>query len=144
MDLLNNYGSILHPYNRRKAVGCIFILRAKNSLFPVSTVQFLIKLFNIEDKPLRKAMYQYLVNDIRRMNKHSKNQKINQGIMSFIQNYIKNHSDKAAQKSIKLMIDLYKRNIWTDNRAVNIISEGCFSSSPKIRLLSAYFLLETT
>lgn len=41
-------------------------------------------------------MYQYLVNDIRRMNKHSKNQKINQGIMSFIQNYIKNHSDKAA------------------------------------------------
>lgn len=38
------------------------------------------------------------------MNKHSKNQKINQGIKSFFQNYIANHSDKAAQKCVRLMI----------------------------------------
>lgn len=49
-----------------------------------------------------------------------------------------------TQKSIQLMIDLYKRNIWTDNRCVNIIAEGCFSQSSKIRMISAHFLIATT
>ena len=144
MDLLNNYGSILHHYNRRKSVGCIFILRAKNILFPVSTIEFLMKLMNLEDKQLRKTIYKYVVNDIRRMNKHSKNQKINLGIKNFIQNYNSNHSDKTVEKNLQLMIELYKRNIWTEARSVNIISEGCFNQSAKVRLLSAHFLLDTT
>jgi len=49
-----------------------------------------------------------------------------------------------AQKSLQLMIEFYKRNIWTDNRSVNAIAQGCFNSSPKIRLISAYFLIATT
>jgi len=27
-----------------------------------------------------------------------------------------------TQKSLQLMVDLYKRNIWTDNRSVNVIA----------------------
>ena len=49
-----------------------------------------------------------------------------------------------AQKSLQMMIELYKRNVWTDNRSVNIIAEGCFSQSPKIRLIAAHFLIATT
>jgi protein SDA1 len=49
-----------------------------------------------------------------------------------------------TQKALQLMIDLYKRNIWTDNRSVNIIAEGCFSQSPKIRIIAAHFLISTT
>lgn len=49
-----------------------------------------------------------------------------------------------TQKSLQLMIDLYKRNIWTDIRSVNVIAEGCFNSSPKIRMISSYFLISTT
>jgi protein SDA1 len=61
-----------------------------------------------------------------------------------MQNYNKTHADKTVQKNIQLIIDLYKRNIWTDTRAVNIIAEGCLNQSPKVRLLSAHFLLDTT
>lgn len=42
------------------------------------------------------------------------------------------------------MIDMYKRNIWTDNRTVNIIAEGCFNASPKNRLIACHFLISTT
>lgn len=78
------------------------------------------------------------------MNKHHKNLKINKQIRNFIyENVIKN-SDKMTEKSVKLMIDLYKRNIWTDNRSVNIIAQGCFNQSAKIRMISAYFLISTT
>ena len=42
------------------------------------------------------------------------------------------------------MIQLYKRNVWTDNRTVNIIAEACFAPSTKIRLMACHFLMETT
>ncbi len=42
------------------------------------------------------------------------------------------------------MIEFYRRNIWTDNRTVNIIADGCFNASAKIRLIACYFLISTT
>lgn len=45
---------------------------------------------------------------------------------------------------ITLSIDLWKRNIWVENKVVDLIARGCFNSSPKIRLTSAYFLISTT
>ncbi len=120
------------------------ILRAKNILYPISTIEFLLKQFNIEDKELRKILYKYILNDVRRMNRHHKNNKINQELKKFISQYITKYSDKTAQKSLQLMIEFYKRNIWTDNRTVNIIADGCFNASPKIRVIACYFLITTT
>ncbi len=84
------------------------------------------------------------MNDIRRMNSHHKNNQINQELKKFISQYITKYSDKTAQKSLQVMIDLYKKNIWTDNRTVNIIADGCFNSSHKIRLIASHFLITTT
>lgn len=78
------------------------------------------------------------------MNIHHKNVKINQQIRSYIHDHLLKHSDKMAQKTLQMMIDLYKRNIWTDNRSVNIISDGCFNQSNKIKLIAAHFLMSTT
>lgn len=120
------------------------ILRAKNILLPVSTIEFLLKQMRLEDKELRSMIYKYVLNDIRRMNSHHQNNKINQQIRAFISSYIPRHADKTAQKSLKLLIDLYKRNVWTDNRTVNIIAEACFGPSSRTRLMACYFLMETT
>jgi protein SDA1 len=89
-------------------------------------------------------IYKYVLNDIRRMNKHHQNNKINQQIRAFISSYIPKHTDKTSQKSLKLMVELYKRNVWTDNRTVNIIAEACFAPSSKNRLMACHFLMETT
>lgn len=120
------------------------ILRAKNILLPVSTIEFLLKQMRLEDKELRSMVYKYVLNDIRRMNAHHQNNKINQQIRAFISNYIPRHADKTALRSLKLLIDLYKRNVWTDNRTVNIIAESCFAPSSRSRLMACYFLMETT
>lgn len=86
----------------------------------------------------------YILNDVRRMNKHHQNNKINQELRKFIGNYAAKHGDKTAQKSIQLMVELYRRNVWNDARTVNIIAEGCFNELTKIKLLAAHFLISTT
>ena len=78
------------------------------------------------------------------MNRHHKNVKINQQIGNRIHDVICRNGDKMAEKSIKLMIELYKRNIWTDNRTVNTIAEGCFNQSAKVRMIASHFLIATT
>ena len=144
MKLMEELGPTLHHYIRKKCVGSIMILRAKNILIPVSTIEFLLLQMRLEDKELRKMIYKYLLNDIRRMNSHHQNNKINQQIRAFMSAYIPKHNDKTSQKSLKLMIELYKRNVWTDNRTVNIIAESCFAPSTRIRTMACHFLLETT
>jgi hypothetical protein len=41
-------------------------------------------------------------------------------------------------------IKLYKKNIWNDAKIINIIAAGCFNEYYKVKLVAAYFLLETT
>lgn len=144
MEMLTNYANILHPYNRRKAVSGIIILRSKNVLFPVATLQFLIGMLGVEDKVLRKTIYTFVLNDLQRINRHRRNNLINRQLQSWIHEYIRKNSDRVARKMVSLCIALYKKNIWSDVKVVNIIGAGCFSQSYKIRLISAHFLISTT
>jgi hypothetical protein len=43
MSLMDELGPSLHSYIRKKCAGSIMILRAKNILLPVNTIQFLLK-----------------------------------------------------------------------------------------------------
>ena len=89
-------------------------------------------------------LYSFILNDLKRLNKTHRSNKINNDLQSYFSNYIQKNSDVAAKKMISLSIDLWKRNIWTENKVVDLIARGCFNTSPKIRLISAYFLISTT
>lgn len=39
------------------------------------------------------------------------------------------------------MIELYKKNIWNDQKTVNVIAEACFSDAPKITATALHFFL---
>ena len=101
MKLMEELGPTLHPYLRKKCIGSIMILRAKNILIPVSTIEFLLRQMRLEDKELRSMIYKYVLNDIRRMNKHHQNNKSNQQLRAFISGFVPKHTDKTSQKSIK-------------------------------------------
>jgi protein SDA1 len=42
---------------------------------------------------------------------------------------------------MNVMIELYKRKIWNDDKTVNIISEACFNENPKIVVAACKFFL---
>lgn len=86
----------------------------------------------------------HIVNDVRRMNKHHKNQKINKSIQNLIFEILKTHSDGIAKRSLQIMITLYKKGVWVDEKTTNIIASGCLNDNYKIKLISCYFLISTT
>ena len=49
----------------------------------------------------------------------------------------------AARKSLDVMIELYRKNVWNDAKTVNVIATACFSSYAKIMVTALKFFLET-
>jgi protein SDA1 len=50
-------------------------------------------------------------------------------------------NETASKKSLTVMIDLYKRKVWNDDKTVNVISEGVLHDNPKIVASAAKFFL---
>ncbi|KAJ2792028.1 Severe Depolymerization of Actin, partial [Coemansia guatemalensis] len=47
----------------------------------------------------------------------------------------------AAKKSLDVCIELYRKRIWTDAKAVNVIVQACFSPINKVMLTAVQFFL---
>lgn len=52
-------------------------MRSKNLILPIQSISFLFSLLVCQSKELRKVIIAHVINDIKRMNKHSKNLIIN-------------------------------------------------------------------
>ena len=47
----------------------------------------------------------------------------------------------TGPKVIIIMIELYKRKIWNDEKTCNVIAEACFNENPKIVVAACKFFL---
>ena len=47
----------------------------------------------------------------------------------------------AAKKSLDVMIELYKKNVWKDAKTVNVVASACLSDLSKVLSRFKIFLL---
>ena len=45
---------------------------------------------------------------------------------------LKDSNSMAAKKSLDVMVELYKKNIWKDAKTVNVIASACLSDLSKV------------
>lgn len=50
-------------------------------------------------------------------------------------------SETATKRSLSVMIELYKRKIWNDDKTVNVIASACLHENPKIVASACKFFL---
>ncbi|CAD8054780.1 unnamed protein product [Paramecium sonneborni] len=144
MELINHFQNTLNQGLRKRIIFCLLRLRGKNLIEPYRMIVFLMKLFNCQDKDLRRIIFRFIIKDIKQFNKKHRNETLNKQIQNFIIDLIKKSQENIAKRALQIMIELYKKNIWKDNKCVNIIAQGCFNQNYKIKLLACYFLIETT
>ncbi len=112
----------------------------------------LFRLFGVCDKPLRKLLFSHIVNDIKRLARgsggsgkhtHINRQKLMQSLQHFMYTMLKDDNVVAAKKSLDVMIELWRRRIWNDDKTVNAIAGACFSKESKIMVTALRFFLGT-
>lgn len=141
INLLQQYYTILNPETRMTMVTCLKIFRGKDLVPPAVILPVLFKLFKCKDKELRKFLHLGLISDMKHLNQEGKNHSINKKLQTFIFDMLKDPNETASKRSLAVMIELYKRKIWNDDKTVNVIAEGCLHSNPKIIAAACKFFL---
>jgi protein SDA1 len=96
-----------------------------NTLFPI--------LVATPSKTLRTLLFQKILSDLRTSNSKSVNHRLNKTIQTALFNLLT--SDRSSAKGIwavKITRELWKRQIWTDAKAVEIMKEAALADNEKV------------
>ncbi|KAF2719725.1 SDA1 domain-containing protein [Polychaeton citri CBS 116435] len=128
-----NRGGILDADLRDKLVGCLVLLRRKEILDSVALLNCLWPLLvETPSKSFRTLLFQKIVSDLRSSNAKSKNHKLNRSVQQLCYDLIAAAPDSPKGLwAVKLTRELWKRQVWTDAKAVSIMSLAALSENAK-------------
>lgn len=110
------------------------ISRLLHTLFPI--------LISTPSKTLRALLFQKILSELRTANQKTTNHKLNRTMQTVLFNLVT--SDRTSSKAlwaIKLTRELWKRQIWTDAKAVEIMKEASLSENEKVIVGGVRFFL---
>lgn len=142
-EILSEHHAVLDPDVREKLVGSLVLLRRKDL---ISSEYLLTTLFPIlvstPSKSLRALLYQKIVSDLRNSNSKSTNHPLNRTIQNVLSIIIT--SDRSSSKGIwavRLTREMWRRQIWTDAKPVEVMKEACLSENEKVIVGGTRFFL---
>ncbi|KAK4197901.1 SDA1-domain-containing protein [Triangularia verruculosa] len=142
-ELLNQHHAVLDKELREKIVGSLVMLRKKDVIDSTSLLTTLFPiLINTPSKTLRSFLYTKIISDLREANSKSTNHKLNRTIQTVLQNLVT--SDRTSTKGMwacRITRELWRRQVWTDARPVDVMKEACLSDNEKVVVGGVRFFL---
>ncbi|KPI89086.1 hypothetical protein ABL78_1822 [Leptomonas seymouri] len=144
LDLLRaSKGNGLPSDLRLALVKSLILLRAKDLVSTDETFPLFFELLQERDKTLRKLILTHVVSDIRKVNMPgAKNGAlINKKAQNFLFSVMAEDDPVQARCAEMVMIDLYRRRVWSDERTVEVLTAACFSRHSSILRTALRFFL---
>ncbi|KAL6864484.1 SDA1 domain-containing protein [Trichoderma novae-zelandiae] len=133
----------LHPELRDKVVGSLVLLRRKEVIDSTSLLTTLFPiLVSSRSKSMREMLFQKILSDLRNSNSKSTNHPLNRTIQAVLYNLVT--ADRASPRAIwaiKLTRELWKRQVWTDAKPVDVMKEACLADNEKVIIGATRFFL---
>ncbi|KAJ5167430.1 Protein SDA1 [Penicillium canariense] len=143
IDMLMQHHMVLESELREKLVGSIVLLKKKDLLDSATLLHTLFPiLISTPSKTLRALLFQKILSELRQANSKTTHHKLNRTMQTVLFNLVT--SDRKSSKglwAIKLTRELWKRQIWTDAKAVEIMKEASLSENEKVIVGGVRFFL---
>ncbi|KAI4090457.1 MAG: hypothetical protein LQ344_004763 [Seirophora lacunosa] len=143
IHVLNLHHEHLEPELREKIVGSLVLLRRKEIIDSSRLLQTLFPLLiSTPSKSLRTLLYQKCLSDLRTSNSKTTNHCLNRTLQTVLYNLLT--SDRVSSKglwAVKITRELWKRQVWTDSKAVEIMKEASLADNEKIIIGGVRFFL---
>ncbi|KAF2849237.1 SDA1-domain-containing protein [Plenodomus tracheiphilus IPT5] len=134
IEILLQHHEVLEYELRDKIVGSLVLLKNKDVIDSVTLLNTLFPiLITTPSKSLRQLLFTKILSDLRSANAKTTNHKLNRTIQTVLYNLLE--SDKESPKGIwavKITRELWKRQIWTDARAVEVMRLAALSENEKV------------
>jgi len=143
VDILNVHHESLEPELREKIVGSLVLLRKKEIIDSNTLLQCLFPILTAtSSKTLRALLLQKILSDLRNSNSKTTNHKLNRNVQTLLHNLVL--ADRASSKAlwaVKITREMWKRQIWTDAKAVEIMKECALADNEKVVVGGVRFFL---
>ncbi|KAK9862024.1 hypothetical protein WJX84_008292 [Apatococcus fuscideae] len=141
VSLLETHYAALSPTLRTSIVKALILLRHRNQVQPMQLLPLFFRLFRCQDKALRHMIFHHIIADLKACNRRARNDRLNRAVQSFLYTALQDEHEGAAKKSLAVLTELYRRQVWRDARTVNVIASATFHPSPRIMLAALKFFL---
>lgn len=142
-NILTQHHTILHPELRDKIVGSLLLLRRKDVIDSTAVLTTLFPiLVSSPSKSLRALLFSKILSDLRNSNSKAANHPLNRTVQTVLYNLVT--ADRASPRAIwaiKITRELWKRQIWTDAKPVDVMKETCLSDNEKVVIGGVRFFL---
>ncbi|KAK1239398.1 hypothetical protein MKX07_008886 [Trichoderma sp. CBMAI-0711] len=141
--IVSQHHETLHPELRDKVVGSLVLLRRKEVIDSTSLLTTLFPiLVSSRSKSMREMLFQKILSDMRNSNSKSTNHPLNRTIQAVLYNLVTaDRSSPRAIWAIKLTRELWKRQVWTDAKPVDVMKEACLADNEKVIVGATRFFL---
>ncbi|KAI1915428.1 Severe Depolymerization of Actin [Ophidiomyces ophidiicola] len=143
IEIISLHHAVLESELREKIVTSLVLLKKKDVIDSATLLQTLFPiLVSTPSKTLRALLFQKIVSDLRNSNSKGTNHKLNKTIQTVLFNLVT--SDRTSAKglwAIKITRELWKRQIWTDSKAVEIMKEASLAENEKVIVGGVRFFL---
>ncbi|KAJ5259282.1 hypothetical protein N7478_012263 [Penicillium angulare] len=143
IDMLMQHHQVLEPELREKLVGSLALLKKKDLVDSATLLHTLFPiLISTPSKSLRALLFTKILSELRTANSKTVNHKLNRTMQTVLFNLVT--SDRTSSKAlwaIKITRELWKRQIWTDSKAVEIMKESSLSENEKVIIGGVRFFL---
>jgi len=141
--ILLQHHEVLHPELREKLVGSLVLLRRKDVIDSIGLLTTLFPiLVSSPSKSLRTLLFQKILSDMRNSNSKTTNHPLNRTIQTVLYNLVTaDRSSSKALWAVKLTRELWKRQIWTDAKTVDVMKEAVLSDNEKVIVGATRFFL---
>ncbi|KAM3449453.1 hypothetical protein MY3296_006918 [Beauveria thailandica] len=141
--ILTQHHAILHPELREKIVGSLLMLRRKDVVDSATVLQALFPiLVSSPSKSLRALIFSKILSDLRNSNTKSINHPLNRTVQTVLYNLVT--ADRASPRAIwaiKITREMWKRQIWTEAKPVDVMKEASLSDNEKVVVGAVRFFL---
>ena len=130
--LLEERAAGLAPDVRRTLVQALMLLRNRGLVTSLALLRVFFGLFRVHDKPLRALVAAHIVADVRRLNGEAggkRDDAASRGVQSALYALAGDADTGTAKRALDVLMELYRRRIWTDARTVNVIASASLTSS---------------
>lgn len=152
----------LHRDVRKACVSALILMRNKGAVPPLRLLELFFRVMaSVPDKGLREHLYRHIVNDVRNINKKGKrDETVNRSVQSFLHRVLastvgksrdsenrsvsddgESATDVAAKRAVDMIHELYRRQVWTDDRTIAIMATAVQSSNASVIAKSIRFFL---
>lgn len=141
--VLTEHHATLAPELREKIVGSLVLLRRKELIDSTNVLTCLFPiLVSSPSKTFRGELFGKILSDMRNSNTKTINHPLNRTIQTVLYNLVTgDRSSPRAIWAIKLTRELWKRQIWTDAKPVDVMKEACLADNEKVVVGAVRFFL---